>query len=1824
MAGFQSEFTGNAPPKEAVKAPPNPIMSGLGTMFELLASGKKDGTSNADLRAMSKIQGREDLFERANELSQQYSQGVNISQGILDAQLAATKMGVTPSEISSTLGEFGIPTSDVLSARGGNNRNFGDMVPDTDEIASFIDAVRQQNPGFDEEQAYAEAHKMWVQKKRYEDDYTFKNMSDKEAWTATKEYALGEANRAFWSIYRNDLAEDNQVKMTTLHQLREVMEASRQEMQNRWESREGSLSSSRERNIGKLFVNFERAITTAEEGLLLEGAGVGELGHKTAAWLMTTDTETLVEIINDHYTQGGGDGFLIDPDENPLTPSDLVTIGNWIKARSDNTPSSDRDVKVTNAMEQLDDVGNIGGLFAGKENLTGDNKPTTPGQGGNVAANLTYIYNAVVLSGTPKYLAAKRKEIDELASLMGFNISGVTAASSSSGSGVASSGGSGGSTTPNGAVGPVTTSGTPTAIPDVHPAVLFASGEGGASVDAWVGKFGERDALKMMNDFYDNNKILGGVTQSTNGQPTQIAAWQSYDSADPKVQEIMENQVEQAGGYIAHVLKAVTEMDTNAMDGDLQEKIMGSKRTLGVIRAMASSNVPGARETAVALAHMQGQAANKVVVLNAAYLKSVADTIDGTSYQKLIKPKEHGDPIEIQIDAFTQNEVLRDVDGISWGYQLNEDTPGNLRNLLEAIRKNDESKGNLSDTELLQALFENQSADQLVDGKALTVFPINVADRGQGPKWNTQNELVKELGVDKDGTVAGLTAGEFNAVIAGVAGIQKQLKIFQKADAARLTSLNAMQGAKALWTELTGQGFTEDGAPRVSLQQAALGITNTPDADTPETQVGEGEAGEDFGTFLQQFARERGYSEEEIAKTVADINAAGGSAAYIKAQKKENPAYFHEDVAAAIAAKPDNLWIEGEDGKLVQNPDADVEEARNSWELGVLDALRKIDPAFTLADAQEAASVATVVEASETPQRTPDELKVALERGEIDQATFDAEMAKMSGSEVDVGSAVEETPDDEITTDVLPDEATEKLIEGINEAIDASEEAGDRDTEIGAEAESKRVARELYEQEDVAALEKLVGSGDANAQYRLGQMYFYEKGVAKDDAEAMRLYRLAAEQGHVGAQNRLGSMYLGQGGGLRDDAEAFRWFSLAAEQGNASAQYTLGSMYANGIGVPQDDAEAVRWYGLAAEQGNVDAQNMLKKLESQADEERATVELGEAEKRLATMPVTKSLIERVESKPGLEGYKTLWSSWEQPGGRYEGTDITTMSLGQLFKFADDGYHNANGLNSAPFGKFQFLDSTLKDLINRMPGITEDTMFTPDNQVAMFTWYAKDRLGNRQGDAAVSKLVAIWEGLGKGDVAYVDILRMAGEIRGTPTEPPVPVKYTLPADTENTVGVGGITVAVNSIPRKNSRGEHFNAPPIFGTSGEHSHTPSPKNMPYAEGNMQKLMAENGPFHRVQAKMSGLFPDMKPVRINDALVHAGSTRENTRPPTGTKSGSQHFHGTALDVSIAGMTRKQKIALWKAAYEEGFRGFGFGNSILHMDMGNARIWGYGDIAKNAEWSGISFTDLRQGIVSAGPRGGDNFIVGARATFEGDTGDRAVEDKEGKQGDVEVISLGDYVLPQGIFGIPGMTAKSPEEIFFGEGERVPQALADDFGDPSAEDSGGEAPFMRRPPEERLAGPDDELKDMAWRKLEKSELEELIEVSEGDSGLRSQAAMSLGNRYQNGRGVPKDKDKAREFYESVVIDGGELAEEAATALEGIDNLTPSEATQLMKDEGRGTMIKGEPYILLPGGVVVRGRDGEPANDAITALVKKRLRVDSRDAPRTRPDGQAQ
>lgn len=170
----------------------------------------------------------------------------------------------------------------------------------------------------------------------------------------------------------------------------------------------------------------------------------------------------------------------------------------------------------------------------------------------------------------------------------------------------------------------------------------------------------------------------------------------------------------------------------------------------------------------------------------------------------------------------------------------------------------------------------------------------------------------------------------------------------------------------------------------------------------------------------------------------------------------------------------------------------------------------------------------------------------------------------------------------------------------------------------------------IYREIEMMKCRKAAEQGEADAQYRLGTCYANGDGVETNEAEALKWYHNAAEQGHEGAKGRLVDWYK-----LEED-RAVKWYRKAevgwyrkvAEQGCVIAQFRLGMCYATGTGVEQnqekaeewfdkikdpfdqfmigncflaplhfdfirDEVMAMKWYRKAAEQGYADAQYML-------------------------------------------------------------------------------------------------------------------------------------------------------------------------------------------------------------------------------------------------------------------------------------------------------------------------------------------------------------------------------------------------------------------------------------------------------------------------------------------------------------------------------------------------------------------------------------------------------------------------------------------------------
>lgn len=82
-------------------------------------------------------------------------------------------------------------------------------------------------------------------------------------------------------------------------------------------------------------------------------------------------------------------------------------------------------------------------------------------------------------------------------------------------------------------------------------------------------------------------------------------------------------------------------------------------------------------------------------------------------------------------------------------------------------------------------------------------------------------------------------------------------------------------------------------------------------------------------------------------------------------------------------------------------------------------------------------------------------------------------------------------------------------------------------------------------------------------------------------------------QGNMEAQNTLANCYLGGIGVEKSDAEAVKWFLKAADQGYADAQYNVGVAYGKGNIIEKNDSKSVEFYLKAAEQGHTKAQSDL-------------------------------------------------------------------------------------------------------------------------------------------------------------------------------------------------------------------------------------------------------------------------------------------------------------------------------------------------------------------------------------------------------------------------------------------------------------------------------------------------------------------------------------------------------------------------------------------------------------------------------------------------------
>jgi hypothetical protein len=140
----------------------------------------------------------------------------------------------------------------------------------------------------------------------------------------------------------------------------------------------------------------------------------------------------------------------------------------------------------------------------------------------------------------------------------------------------------------------------------------------------------------------------------------------------------------------------------------------------------------------------------------------------------------------------------------------------------------------------------------------------------------------------------------------------------------------------------------------------------------------------------------------------------------------------------------------------------------------------------------------------------------------------------------------------------------------------------------------------------------------AAARAALAWLHLHGLGVPRDPREAVRLYRLAARQGHTEARFNL-ALLLERGTGARPDAaEAVHWFEAAAEDGRVEAMLQAARLLRDGAprgGLAAEPARAERWLTRAASRGETRAQYELGELLRETDPPRAAGWLQQAAAR---------------------------------------------------------------------------------------------------------------------------------------------------------------------------------------------------------------------------------------------------------------------------------------------------------------------------------------------------------------------------------------------------------------------------------------------------------------------------------------------------------------------------------------------------------------------------------------------------------------------------------
>jgi hypothetical protein len=144
---------------------------------------------------------------------------------------------------------------------------------------------------------------------------------------------------------------------------------------------------------------------------------------------------------------------------------------------------------------------------------------------------------------------------------------------------------------------------------------------------------------------------------------------------------------------------------------------------------------------------------------------------------------------------------------------------------------------------------------------------------------------------------------------------------------------------------------------------------------------------------------------------------------------------------------------------------------------------------------------------------------------------------------------------------------------------------------------------------------KLAQKGNAEAQFKVGEMYESGTGVKQDMAEATNWITKAASQNHETANFKLLYWDVEKNGVTDGNKAKVEDLKAKAKSGNGQAQYYVGKMYANGVGMKKNTDKAINWLNKAALVGVLQAEPEIVKLREDKQRQALAKRRAEEKKR---------------------------------------------------------------------------------------------------------------------------------------------------------------------------------------------------------------------------------------------------------------------------------------------------------------------------------------------------------------------------------------------------------------------------------------------------------------------------------------------------------------------------------------------------------------------------------------------------------------------------------